>query len=249
MIRRWRATARMVQRSQYYPRAVNCWSRVPSSQAPSRIWSTRRSGLRIRSIRDCSRLAAQSWTQYSEQPQGSHTLRPVMLSWPGFKPSSWTQWVLSCTSSANWSRLRRAWLLKTPRWRYSMPFVCWAMQSALISTIRRTKVLKALNPDIQDLASEEGHFTEDAPKLFRGGFEKAMKERAESIKILPKTSTAGSSKGGHSQPKKFFFFWLAIALEKSNQSYNAPYQLSSACKEDLDWWTNQLIYAGTGRVW
>ncbi len=29
---------------------------------------------------------------------------------------------------------------------------------------------------------------------------------------------------------------LAIALEKSNQSYNAPCQLSPASKEELDWW-------------
>ena len=33
---------------------------------------------------------------------------------------------------------------------------------------------------------------------------------------------------------------LAIVLEKSNQSYNAPCQLSPASKEELDWWTNQL---------
>ena len=33
---------------------------------------------------------------------------------------------------------------------------------------------------------------------------------------------------------------LAIALEKSNQSYNAPCQLSPASKEELDWWTHQL---------
>ena len=33
---------------------------------------------------------------------------------------------------------------------------------------------------------------------------------------------------------------LAKALEKSNQSYNAPCQLSPASKEELDWWTHQL---------
>ncbi len=33
-----------------------------------------------------------------------------------------------------------------------------------ISTTRRKKVLKALNPDIQDLATEEGHFKESAPR-------------------------------------------------------------------------------------
>ncbi len=61
--------------------------------------------------------------------------------------------------------------------------------SAQFSTARRKRVLKALNPDIQDLASEKGHFKEAAPKLFGPGFEKAMKERAESIKILAKMST------------------------------------------------------------
>ena len=38
--------------------------------------------------------------------------------------------------------------------------------SAQISTVQRKKVLKALNPNIQDLVSEEGHFTEAAPMLF-----------------------------------------------------------------------------------
>ncbi len=50
-------------------------------------------------------------------------------------------------------------------------------------------MLTALNSDIQDLGSEEGHFKEAAPKLFGSGFEKAMKERAESMKILAKMST------------------------------------------------------------
>ena len=33
---------------------------------------------------------------------------------------------------------------------------------------------------------------------------------------------------------------LAIALEKSNQSYNAPCQLSPTSKRELDWWIHQL---------
>ena len=33
---------------------------------------------------------------------------------------------------------------------------------------------------------------------------------------------------------------LAIALKKSNQSYNGPCQLSPAPKKELDWWMNQL---------
>ena len=35
---------------------------------------------------------------------------------------------------------------------------------------------------------------------------------------------------------------LAAALEESNQSYDAPCQLSPAAKEELDWWTNQLTH-------
>ena len=74
---------------------------------------------------------------------------------------------------------------------------------AQMSTVRRKHILKALNPDIQDLASEEAHFQEAAPKLFRSGFEKAMKEWAESIKIVAKSSGSQSTRT-QGQPKKFF---------------------------------------------
>ncbi len=72
--------------------------------------------------------------------------------------------------------------------------------SVQISTIRRKKVLSALNPEIKDLATEEEHFKEAAPQLFGQGFEKVMKERAESIRILQKASKPTTS----SQGKKFF---------------------------------------------
>ena len=72
--------------------------------------------------------------------------------------------------------------------------------SCQISTIRRKKVLKALNPEIQDLAAEEEHFREAAPQLFGNGFEKVMKDRAESIKILQKASKTSLPQ----QQKKLF---------------------------------------------
>ncbi len=71
--------------------------------------------------------------------------------------------------------------------------------SCQISSIRRKKVLRALNPEIQDLAAEKEHFKEDAPQLFGNGFEKVMKERAESIRILQKASKTASVP----QQKKF----------------------------------------------
>ena len=48
-----------------------------------------------------------------------------------------------------------------------------------LSRLRRKRLLKSVNPDIADLAEEEA-----APNLFGSGFEKKMKERAESIKLL-----------------------------------------------------------------
>ena len=55
--------------------------------------------------------------------------------------------------------------------------------SAQISQLRRRKVLKAVNPEIQDLADED-IFANAAPDLFRAGFEARMKERADSMKLL-----------------------------------------------------------------
>ena len=49
--------------------------------------------------------------------------------------------------------------------------------SAQISRLRRKRVLKAVNPDIQDPADEDEPFTKASPYLFRSGFEVRMKER------------------------------------------------------------------------
>lgn len=68
--------------------------------------------------------------------------------------------------------------------------------SAHISQTRRKRVIKALNPDLQDLAAEDKLFVEASPNLFGEGFEKRMKERAESVKLLVKakpTRDAGKS--------------------------------------------------------
>ena len=73
--------------------------------------------------------------------------------------------------------------------------------SSHISKLRRKKVPKELNPDIQDLAEDDSKFVQAAPKLFGVGFEKTMKERAESLKLL-KSSTKKTSEP---RQKPFFF--------------------------------------------
>ena len=55
--------------------------------------------------------------------------------------------------------------------------------SSQISKLRRKKILKAVKPDIQDLAEEE-IFTGTAPDLFGQCFEAKIKERAESLKLI-----------------------------------------------------------------
>uniref|UniRef100_A0A1X7VE25 Uncharacterized protein n=1 Tax=Amphimedon queenslandica TaxID=400682 RepID=A0A1X7VE25_AMPQE len=68
--------------------------------------------------------------------------------------------------------------------------------SAQVSRLRRKKLLKAGNPDIQDLA-EEDIYSSAAPYLFGSEFEGRMNERAKSLKILaaaetPSTATSSS---------------------------------------------------------
>ena len=58
-----------------------------------------------------------------------------------------------------------------------------------VSKIRRKKILKICNPDIQDLADNEETFKSAAPNLFGENFEKKMKERAEAVKILNKSQS------------------------------------------------------------
>ena len=69
-----------------------------------------------------------------------------------------------------------------------------------LSRLQRKKLLKSVNPDIANLAEEE-IFEEAAPNLFGAGFEKKMKERAESIKLL---SASKSSRPTSSSRHQFF---------------------------------------------
>ncbi len=54
--------------------------------------------------------------------------------------------------------------------------------------------MKDLNQDIVDLADEDEHFAEVAPKLFGVDFEKTMKKRAESMKLLKASKKAEERK-------------------------------------------------------
>lgn len=62
--------------------------------------------------------------------------------------------------------------------------------SSQISQTRRKRIIKALNPDLQDLASEDTLFAEAGSSLFGQGFEKRMKERAESVQLLSKAKSS-----------------------------------------------------------
>ncbi len=55
--------------------------------------------------------------------------------------------------------------------------------SVQISRLRRKKVLKEFNPDIQDLADDD-NFEGSAPKLFGRGLEVRAKERTEAVRLL-----------------------------------------------------------------
>ena len=69
--------------------------------------------------------------------------------------------------------------------------------SAQISSLRQRKILKVVNPEIQDLA-EEDIFATAGPDLFGTGFEAKMKESADSMKLLH------AAKKPPSTSKKFF---------------------------------------------
>ena len=60
--------------------------------------------------------------------------------------------------------------------------------SSQISRTRRKRVLKTLNPKMQDMAEEQELFGDSAPNLFGNGFESKMKERSDSLRILEKSS-------------------------------------------------------------
>ena len=58
--------------------------------------------------------------------------------------------------------------------------------SSQISRACRRKVLRTVNPDIQVLAGEEELFRAATPKLLGNGFERKVKDWAESMKLLAK---------------------------------------------------------------
>ena len=64
-------------------------------------------------------------------------------------------------------------------------------------------MLKAVNPETQDLADED-IFATAAPDLFRAGFETRMKERADSMKLLHASQPPSTS-------KKFFMEAVPLA--------------------------------------
>ena len=76
--------------------------------------------------------------------------------------------------------------------------------SAGMSHLRR-KVLKSVNPGVIDLAEEE-ILDMAATNLFRNDFERKMKERAESVKLLTAVSSA------RSRPLQDSFFQRAAPL-------------------------------------
>ena len=91
--------------------------------------------------------------------------------------------------------------------------------SAQVSRLTRKKILKAVNPEIQDLA-EEDIYSAAAPLLFGEGFEKRMKERTESLKILSAAKTL-------QQPKQFF---------RGSRPTSPPRGGGSAARGKKPWW-------------
>uniref|UniRef100_A0A1X7UC19 Reverse transcriptase domain-containing protein n=1 Tax=Amphimedon queenslandica TaxID=400682 RepID=A0A1X7UC19_AMPQE len=85
--------------------------------------------------------------------------------------------------------------------------------SAQVSRLRRRKILKAINPEIQDLAYED-IFSSSAPYLFGEEFEPRMKSRAESLKIL------SSAKTPHSPRRNSFFEGAAPLPPKEEATRN-----------------------------
>ena len=69
--------------------------------------------------------------------------------------------------------------------------------SSQISRIWRKRVLKSVNPELQDL-TEENVFQGAAPALFSSSFKGKMKERAESLKLISKAAKP------HLAPRSFF---------------------------------------------
>ena len=79
---------------------------------------------------------------------------------------------------------------------------------AQISRTQRKKVLRALNPNIRDVAEEEELYA--APNLFREGLDQKMRDQAESVKLLSKARTP--------TPRKFFEGAAPLPLEEATVS-------------------------------
>ena len=60
--------------------------------------------------------------------------------------------------------------------------------SAHFSQIRRTKILKQLNPEVQSLAKDMD-FSQSAPYLFGQGIEQKIKEHVDAVHMLKRTTT------------------------------------------------------------
>ena len=69
--------------------------------------------------------------------------------------------------------------------------------SAHFSQIRRTKILKCLNPKVQSLAKDMD-FSQSAPYLFGQGIEQKIKEHVDAVRMLKRTTNT------EFKPKNFF---------------------------------------------
>ena len=94
---------------------------------------------------------AQSWIPYSNRHWGRLKQKRQTLNWTRSQHSSSTQWDLSSTYSKQGHRFVKG--RGSARYSGSALF-----HRECLLPIRRKRVLKALYPEIQDLATEEGHF-------------------------------------------------------------------------------------------
>ena len=73
-----------------------------------------------------------------------------------------------------------------------------------LAKMRRKRILRCLNPKMQDMAEEQELFQSAAPLLFGQGFESKMKERSESLKILSSCSRPRDSSPPPRKKPAFF---------------------------------------------
>ena len=72
--------------------------------------------------------------------------------------------------------------------------------SSQVSAVRRKRILKVVNPKMQDMAEEKELYKSVAPMLFGQDFETKMQDRSKSLEILTETAQVKSP------PKKKRFF-------------------------------------------